>query len=526
MNRPLVLRSLLLLPVLAAMIVLLSCSGGEGGGAAPDRVQLSGTVASEEPITADALIGFRDNTGKLVFVSTNSDGTFFVDLAALGLTLPVIFRVPNPATGKFMYGFASAEGTANLHPLTDPILRIWFRVKGRTGSIDNDFISTTSFPLPTADEIGFIKSLLELITGDFLKAAGVDPGSFDLMTSAFVTNGTGFDSVLKGLRVDATDTGAVTLSVVPFSALDTAVTGSGYASWAAFDPAVLSLGTDTTPPDAPTGLYAASLCGGKALITWSTPTSNDAAAYQVYEETKGRIATVTSTAYIAGNLTTMGTYTFSVRAVDAAGNLSLPSAGDSVDLGPCMIPGAPNALSTAPTISVLSSSRLRLDWTDNQSNILEYRVYSAGTPSTLIARTMSRTFTDFQLLAGTSYCYAVTLVNSFGESDPSTPVCGTTVAGVPPAPRNVAAAATGTGQVTVTWDAVANAASYKLYSAVQTGLTKNNYATLTGGTLVSGITGTSRTVTSLVPGSAYHFVVTAVNGSGESVESAEVSATP
>ena len=504
---------------------------GNGNGEVVGTTQLSGTVAAEQDIGSTS-IGFRDSAGKIVFVPTGLDGTFSTDLTSLGLTLPVIARVPNPATGRFMFSYASAEGTSNIHPLTDPILRIWFSAKGLSGTIDSAFTSTTPLTLPTAGEIGFIKSIMRTIVSDLLGAAGVSPDSFDLITSPFTANGSGFDTILKGTRINATDTGAVNIMVVPFTALDTAVTGSGFASTAFLDSSIISLAADTTPPAPPNGLAAASLCGNKALLIWPASPSNDVTSYRVYEETRGHIATVTYTAFIAANLSSNITYTFSTRAVDAAGNVSASSNASSATIEPCALPPIPpSALSGPPTLTALSSSQLRLDWTDSQSNLLEYRVYRAGTPNVLLARTagtIGKTFTDFQLVPQTQYCYTVTLVSlSSLESDPSPTVCGFTLSGAPPAPTNVTATVSGAGQVAVSWGAVGNATTYRLYQATQAGLTKANYAALSGGTLTSGITKTSTNVTSLAAGTTYHFMVTAVNGSGEeSVESIEVSATP
>lgn len=508
-----------------ALILSLACSSGGGGSGISGRVQLSGTVAAGTTIGATS-IAFRDSKGTLAFATTQPDGTFSADLSTRGLTLPVIFRAPNPETGKFMYSYASAQGTSNIHPLTDPILRMWFKAKGLTGNIDSDFISATPFALPTDSEIAFIKTALSLVVADYLTLANLPADSFDLITSPFAANGTGFDSILKGARIDTTDNGELSISVTPYTSLDTSVTRSGYVPAAYLDSSVIALATDSTPPALPTGLVAAPICGNKVLITWSTSTSADVASYRLYEETHGYLATATYPAYLSTALITHTTFTFSATAVDAAGNESVRSSGSPVVLGECALPIVPAALSSAPTVTALSSSRLRVDWTSTQSNIIEYRVYSVGTAS-YIARTPVKTFTDFQLPPATQRCYTVTLVNVAGESLPSAQACGTTLPGVPPAPTNVAAAKSGPGQVAVTWSAAGNAATYRLYHAKQSGLTKANYASLTGGTLITGITGTGTTVSGLAAGTPSYFIVSAVNSAGEeSVESMEASATP
>lgn len=87
----------------------------------------------------------------------------------------------------------------------------------------------------------------------------------------------------------------------------------------------------------------------------------------------------------------------------------------------------------------------------------------------------------------------------------------------PPAPSGVTASA-GNGQVTVSWNAVSGADSYNVKRAASS---SGPYATI-----ASGITSTSHTDTSVVNGTTYYYVVTAVNSAGESPASSPVSATP
>jgi fibronectin type 3 domain-containing protein len=124
------------------------------------------------------------------------------------------------------------------------------------------------------------------------------------------------------------------------------------------------------------------------------------------------------------------------------------------------------------------------------------------------------------LIAGTAYFYIVTAVNSAGESGPSVQAAATTNApslAVPPAPTGVTAIG-GINQVSVSWSAVAGATSYNLYWSNVTGVTPAN------GTRISGVT--SPTVGTGLPASTtFYYVVTAVNGAGESAASVQVAAT-
>jgi hypothetical protein len=98
-----------------------------------------------------------------------------------------------------------------------------------------------------------------------------------------------------------------------------------------------------------------------------------------------------------------------------------------------------------------------------------------------------------------------------------------TGAAAPPPPNGAPYAVTGvtatagTGQVTVSWNAVSGATSYQLYRTANSG---SESATPS----VSGLTGTTFTDTGLNPGTTYYYRVVAVNSSGASGFSTEASA--
>jgi len=75
-------------------------------------------------------------------------------------------------------------------------------------------------------------------------------------------------------------------------------------------------------------------------------------------------------------------------------------------------------------------------------------------------------------------------------------------------------------EIVLSWTANPNATSYNVYWGTSAGVTKS------GGTQITGITGTTYTHSSLANGTDYHYIVTAVNGSSESERSLEVTARP
>ena len=79
--------------------------------------------------------------------------------------------------------------------------------------------------------------------------------------------------------------------------------------------------------------------------------------------------------------------------------------------------------------------------------------------------------------------------------------------------------APGSGQVSISWSAVAGATTYNLYYSTTSPVSKAT------GTKILGVTSPS-VVTPLTRGTPYYFVVTAANADGESAESSQVTATP
>ena len=180
-----------------------------------------------------------------------------------------------------------------------------------------------------------------------------------------------------------------------------------------------------------------------------------------------------------------------------------------------------------------SPANLTADAGDNQvvlnwpsvSHAATYNVYyGTSTPitksSTKITGAVSAPRTVTGLINGTEYFFAVSAVNSAGESALSPERSATPSATPPPgAPQNIRASA-GDNQVTVSWDNVAGAVQYNIYYGTTAGVTT---ASLTYDTIVTS----PHIVATLLNGTTYYFVVTAVNAAHvESAVSFEVTATP
>lgn len=88
--------------------------------------------------------------------------------------------------------------------------------------------------------------------------------------------------------------------------------------------------TDTTPPSAPTSLAASGTTGITTNLTWTASTDNVAVTgYDIYQGTTLK-GSSTTTSYNVTGLTALTTYSFTVKAKDAAGNVSAASNAVSV----------------------------------------------------------------------------------------------------------------------------------------------------------------------------------------------------
>lgn len=83
----------------------------------------------------------------------------------------------------------------------------------------------------------------------------------------------------------------------------------------------------------------------------------------------------------------------------------------------------------------------------------------------------------------------------------------------------------GNATATLRWNPVANASGYHIYHATQANIIANNISAFENGTWVKNVS-SPYTINNLQNGETYYFVVTAINGDQESIQSIEISTTP
>ncbi len=183
--------------------------------------------------------------------------------------------------------------------------------------------------------------------------------------------------------------------------------------------------------------------------------------------------------------------------------------------GGTQVPAAPAGLQ-----ATAGNAQVSLTW-NASTGATSYNVKRSttnGGPYTTIASPTAVSYTNTGLTNGTPYYYVVTAVNTAGKSNSSSQATATPVAPVtvPPVPTGLQATA-GNAQVSLTWNASTGATSYNV-----------KRSTTNGGpyTTIASPTTASYTNTGLTNGTAYYYVVTAVNSAGESNSSAQATATP
>jgi fibronectin type 3 domain-containing protein len=217
----------------------------------------------------------------------------------------------------------------------------------------------------------------------------------------------------------------------------------------------------------------------------------------------GHTAHFTPTAGFYG----LGKYNFTVT--DSAGSTMTLTVGVLVQPA---APPVPTGLS-----ATAGNAQVTVSWSASAgaTGYIVYRSTSSSGPFSSIASVSGTSYNNTGLVNGTTYFYTVAATNAFGASAQSAYI-GATPQGTPPAPTGLAATA-GNAQVSLSWNASTGATSYRVKRATVNGGPYSNIATNTS---------TSYNNTGLVNGTTYYFVVSAVNGVGESGNSSQVSATP
>src|SRR5580704_11692816 len=273
--------------------------------------------------------------------------------------------------------------------------------------------------------------------------------------------------------------------------------------------------TGMSAPAVPAGLAAAP---GNAQVMLSWTTSSGATGYNVQRSTSSggaytQISTPTATNFTDTGLTNGTKYFYVVSASNSVGQSANSAQVSATPTFPP--PATPTGLA-----ATAGNAQVSLTWnaSSGATNYHVKRSTSSGT-ETQISAPASNSFIDTALVNGTKYFYVVSAVNSGGESANSSEVSATpTAPAVPPATPTGLQATAGNAQVSLSWNASTGATSYNVKRSTVTGGPFNT--TRASPTATNYVDGT------VTNGTTYFYVVSAVNASGESANSAQASATP
>jgi len=260
----------------------------------------------------------------------------------------------------------------------------------------------------------------------------------------------------------------------------------------------------------------------RVILNWS-PVAG-AISYNVYYATAPGVAKATAIKvadqhgpYAARDLVNGTAYYFAVSAVNGTGESAL-SGEVSATPSATPPPYAPTNVTAVP-----ETGQVRVGWTAS-TGATAYTVYYATAPGVTKASPDKVSVAAGPqvidgLTNGVAYYFIVTASNANGESAASFETGATPLASPPPPPPSGLTAVEGDSQATISWTAAPGATFYNLYYATDNLVTKNT------GTRVANVTSPC-TLTGLTNKTEYFFIITAVNGGGESADSAAVSATP
>lgn len=322
----------------------------------------------------------------------------------------------------------------------------------------------------------------------------------------------------------AAEPGFVDRTVAPLTSYRYAVTALDAAGnrSATSDPVEVSTPAappDITPPGAPIALRAEAAYNAVTLSWEPAVDDRGIGGYRVLRDGE-LVATVATPSAVDSTVAPQSTYSYTVLAVDTAGNESSPS--EPITVSTPMVPDltAPS-VPTDLAVTEVTPSAVSLTWTaaTDDRGVADYLVSRDGVP---LATVTGTSYTDPSVTEGQTYGYQVQARDEAGNasaaSDPvmvSTPIAPDLTP--PTAPAALVASTTQTS-VTLSWTPSTDERGVAAYEVIRDGLAVG-----------SGLTPSptpSFTDTGLTPTTTYHYTVVALDAAGNrSAPSAPVTAT-
>ncbi|CAL2110669.1 conserved protein of unknown function precursor containing a type A C-terminal secretion signal. Putative extracellular ribonuclease [Tenacibaculum sp. 190130A14a] len=262
---------------------------------------------------------------------------------------------------------------------------------------------------------------------------------------------------------------------------------------------------DTQAPTAPTSLVASNITQTSVNLAWTASTDNVAVTgYEVYQN-DAKVATVTTTNYAVTGLDVETAYNYSIKALDAAGNLSALS--NKVFITTLAAPDtqAPTAPSSL-VVSNVTETSADLAWTASTDNIgvTGYEVFQGSTKITTVTTT-NHSVTG--LTASTNYTFSVKAIDAAGNVSTASNTIGVTTKAAadtqaPTAPSSLVASNVTQTSADLSWTASTDNIAVTGYEIFQ------------GTTKLATVTTTNYAVSGLTAATNYTFSIKAIDAAG------------
>jgi chitodextrinase len=202
------------------------------------------------------------------------------------------------------------------------------------------------------------------------------------------------------------------------------------------------------------------------------------------------------------------TYTYTVRGLDAAGNLGDASNAVTVTVPDVTAPSAPASLSAVPATN---PGRVELAWPAAGDNV-GVTAYEISRDGALLATSSGTTYSDGSVTGAQTYTYSVAALDAAGNRGAPVSATVTTPDFAPPsAPSSLTAqAADGPPRVDLAWEAATDDVGVTAYEVVR------------DGTLVATIAATSWQDTAVAATQSHTYAVRARDAAGNAGASVSV----
>ncbi|WP_240416785.1 fibronectin type III domain-containing protein [Paenibacillus periandrae] len=172
--------------------------------------------------------------------------------------------------------------------------------------------------------------------------------------------------------------------------------------------------SDVIPPTAPSDVEVSRKTDTSVSLTWTASTDNvEVTGYEIYNGS-ALVGTSASTSYTLTGLSEATSYTISIKARDAAGNLSAESNLLVVTTEDVTPPTAPTDL----TVASKTGTSVNLTWSASTDNVgvTGYEVYNGNV---LLAAVNGMTHTVNDLTPGVKYIFTVKAIDAVGNVSPA-----------------------------------------------------------------------------------------------------------